>query len=158
EVAGQRADQIEERFWATYWHPVRSASGSIIGVNVAAEEITERKRNERMLRDARDAAEQALQHLQETQKSLIESEKLSAVGRLVAGVAHEINSPVGTCLTVASSLERKTALFAAEVARGELKRSRLAQFLEVVGDASSQLIANLGRAAELTRSFKQVAV
>ena len=67
EVAGQRADQIGERFWITYWHPLRSPSGEIVGVNVAAEEITERKRAEaalqesqREIRTARDAAEAAL--------------------------------------------------------------------------------------------------
>ena len=49
EVAGQRADQIEERFWVTYWHPMRGPNGDIVGVNVAAEEITERKRAEAAL-------------------------------------------------------------------------------------------------------------
>ena len=49
EVAGQRADQIDERFWITYWHPLRSPSG---GINVAAEEITERKRAEAALQGA----------------------------------------------------------------------------------------------------------
>ena len=76
EVAGQRADQTGERFWITYWHPLRSPSGEIVGVNVAAEEITERKRaeaalqaGERELRRARDAAEAALRNLRETQDS-----------------------------------------------------------------------------------------
>jgi PAS domain S-box-containing protein len=50
EVAGQRADQTDERSWITYWHPLRSPSGEIVGVNVAAEEITERKRAEAALR------------------------------------------------------------------------------------------------------------
>ena len=158
EVAGQRPDQKEERFWITYWHPQRGPTGDIIGINVAAEEITERKRNEREIRSARDAAEAALHHLQETQASLIEAEKLAALGRLVAGVAHEINSPVGISLTVASELGRKSALFAAEVARGGLKRSSLIDFTELVRDASSQLTGNLTRAAELIQSFKQVAV
>ena len=74
EVAGQRADQTDERFWVTYWHPHRNADGEIVGVNVAAEEITERKRaevalkaSERELRQARDTAEAALQNLRETQ-------------------------------------------------------------------------------------------
>ena len=49
EVAGQRADQTDERFWVTYWHPHRNADGEIVGVNVAAEEITERKRAEAAL-------------------------------------------------------------------------------------------------------------
>ena len=50
EVAGQRADQTDERLWVTYWHPLRNSAGEIVGVNVAAEEITERKRAEGALR------------------------------------------------------------------------------------------------------------
>ena len=132
EVAGQRADQAEERSWITYWHPLRAPSGEIVAVNVAAEEITERKRSEPEMRRAREAAEPALEHLRETQASLVEAEKLAALGRLVAGVAHEINGPVGTSLTVASSLQRRYEGFAAEVGRGDIRRSALNEFLDVV--------------------------
>jgi PAS domain S-box-containing protein len=157
EVAGQRGDQVEERSWITYWHPLRAPSGEIVAVNVAAEEITERKRAEQEVRNAKDAAETALRHLRETQESLIEAEKLAALGRLVAGVAHEVNSPIGVGLTVASTLQRKVELFAEEVARGGLRRSRLNEFMELVRDASSQLVSNLDRVAERVQSFKQVA-
>src|ERR1044071_6542579 len=54
EVKGQRTDQPEERFWITYWPPLRSATGEIIAVNVAAEEITDRKRAEQEMTRARD--------------------------------------------------------------------------------------------------------
>src|ERR1700743_3837927 len=62
EVAGQRADQPEQRSWVTYWHPLRAPHGEIVAVNVAAEEITARKRSEQEMRRAREAAEQALEN------------------------------------------------------------------------------------------------
>src|SRR4029078_7862464 len=275
EVAGQRADQADERFWVTYWHPHRNPAGEIVGVNVAAEEITERKRaeaalraserqfhtladsipqlvwmadasgaiywfnnhwheytgrafgevnahgwhavlgehwikalqsgtaieaelsllgqggiyrpfltrvvplrdaanavygwigthidiserkrSERELRSAKDAAEAALRNLRETQNSLIEAEKLAALGRLVAGVAHEINNPLGTALTVASSMEEKSRLFASEAALGTLKRSSLNEYIDSVRQGYTQLSQSLNRAAGLINSFKQVA-
>lgn len=157
EVTGQRPDQPGERSWITYWHPLRAPSGEIVAINVAAEEITERKRSEREVRRAREAAEETLEHLRETQASLIEAEKLAALGRLVAGVAHDINSPIGSSLTVASALRRKYELFAAEVGRGEIRRSSLNEFLDAVRGASVQLVADLERAFELAQSFNQVA-
>jgi signal transduction histidine kinase len=76
----------------------------------------------------------------------------------VAGVAHEVNNPVGISLTVASSLARRCQEFADEIEAGPMRRSRLAEFVEGNKDAANQLVANLHRAGELIQSFKQVAV
>jgi PAS domain S-box-containing protein len=145
------------RQWLVNKLPLLNSDGEIQNIVTVALDIGERKRGELEMRKAKDAAEAALRNLRETQNSLIEAEKLAALGRLVAGVAHEVNNPVGISLTVASSLERKIAMFAEEVARGGLRRSSLNDFVESNRDAASQLVANLNRAAELIQSFKQVA-
>jgi signal transduction histidine kinase len=137
--------------------PLRDATDAVYGWIGTHIDISERKRSERELRSAKDAAEAALRNLRETQNSLIEAEKLAALGRLVAGVAHEINNPLGTALTVASTIEQKSKSFASQAALGTLKRSSLNEYVEAVREGSSQLLDSLNRAAGLILSFKQVA-
>ena len=121
-------------------------------------DVTDRRRAEDELRSAKEHAESTLAELKDAQASLVEAEKLAAIGGLVAGVAHEVNNPVGISLTVASSLIRRVDQFQLELAGGQLKKSRLDEFLSGAREAAAQLVANLTRAGELVQSFKQVAV
>jgi predicted ATPase/signal transduction histidine kinase/tRNA A-37 threonylcarbamoyl transferase component Bud32 len=101
---------------------------------------------------------QALTNLQTTQKQLVESEKMASLGGLVAGVAHEINTPVGISITAASLLADKATEFFETFKSGQMKRSQLEKFLDTAMQSSSMVLSNLNRAADLISSFKQVAV
>jgi len=124
---------------------------------LAAEE-SERTRAADELRAARDRAETALADLRATQRSLIEAEKMASLGQMVAGVAHEINTPVGIALTAASHLADETRKLNAAMDANALRRSQLEEYVETAADAARLLMSNMHRASELIQSFKQVAV
>jgi len=127
-------------------------------VEVFRENAIAKRLAELELKASKEHAENALRELQEAQQSLIEAEKLAALGGLVAGVAHEVNNPIGISLTVASSFARRCDRFAEEISDGTVRRSKLDEFIAGSREAAKQLVANLNRAADLIQSFKQVAV
>jgi len=102
--------------------------------------------------------QESLDRLKQTQNQLVESEKMAALGGLVAGVAHEINTPVGIGVTAASHLEERTKKFSEIYKSGKLARSDFESFISVAQESSKMILSNMNRAADLIQSFKQVAV
>jgi signal transduction histidine kinase len=117
------------------------------------------------IRKAKDSLEkqnaalnQALTQLQEAQTELVRQEKLASLGQMVAGVAHEINTPLGICVTATSHLVQELKLTKEELAAGEMTEDSLNTFFDVVDQSLRIMTTNTQRAAALVRSFKQVAV
>lgn len=102
--------------------------------------------------------QQVLKTLQVTQDHLVQSEKMGALGNLVAGVSHEINTPIGIGVTAISYLDQKTKEFKSLYETGKMKKSDLEQFLSITQETNAMVQTNLERASSLVRSFKQISV
>lgn len=110
------------------------------------------------LLEAKQQAESALARQQEMQHELVQTEKLAALGGLVAGIAHEINTPIGIALSAATHLEAETHKTNHIYAAGELSEEALMDYFTTTNQASYLVTTNIQRAANLIQSFKRVAV
>ncbi|MES2759565.1 MAG: GAF domain-containing sensor histidine kinase [Pseudomonadota bacterium] len=127
-------------------------------VSNALQGLRSMDRLERAVHERTALLEQRNVALQEAQSELVRQEKLASLGRLVAGVAHEINTPLGICVTATSHLVQELKLTREELAAGAMTADSLEQFLDIVDQSLRIMTTNTQRAAALVRSFKQVAV
>ncbi|MBB4844044.1 PAS domain S-box-containing protein [Paucibacter oligotrophus] len=156
--------------------PVFDKEGRFCGYRGIGRNITAAKLAEQALRDSQTALgtlnaeleqrvarrthelSDALQHLRSAQDDLLRSEKMAALGSLVAGVAHELNTPLGNCLTTASTLDERMRELRRSFDGGQMRRSELTRFLDDGRSACSILLSSMGTANELVAHFKQVSV
>ena len=131
-------------------------------VEERTQELTAANEELRALNEEMIAMNEDLVHtnerLQTMQSYLIQSEKMAALGNLVAGIAHEINTPIGVGVTAASHLNNLTEEFAMACAKAAPSRRDMDEYMEDAQASSSILLKNLERASRLIKSFKQVSV
>jgi signal transduction histidine kinase len=135
---------------------LKEAEGALRLLNEQLETRVEQRTE--ALQGANVELRNTLERLTLAQRQLLEAEKLASLGGLVAGIAHEINTPLGIGVTAASYLNEETRRISRLIERDELKRSDLDAFQQTARESSDLILRNLQRADRLVRSFKQVAV
>jgi signal transduction histidine kinase len=130
--------------------------GKVVKFITTWAEITERKQAEDTLRDAHARLEKLVRELNLARAELVRSEKLVALGSLVAGVAHELNTPLGNCLMMASAMQELTEHLSAKLYAQGMSKSGLIEYFNQVEDAVDFLNRNLNSVGDLIQRFKQV--
>jgi signal transduction histidine kinase/ligand-binding sensor domain-containing protein len=141
-----------------YWRTRRLRNEKIALETLVNERTEDLKTANFQLEQHQEELRSTLENLQKTQEQLIESEKMAALGGLVAGVAHEINTPVGIGVTAISNLMEEVQKMAELFKKDEISRKDFKEFLQSTHEAGMLIQRNLERTASLIQSFKQVSV
>jgi len=125
----------------------------------AEEELRVHKEHlEDLVKERTEKLQQSLDNLMETQNQLVESEKMASLGRLVGGVAHELNTPIGICITAISHLQDETKKFNGAFLDSGLTKSDFCQFINASNQSTEIITSNLERASDLVKNFKLISV
>ncbi len=142
--------------------PLRDAQGQITGAIETLIDVTQLKRTQTTLeevnRDLEARVEARNVELKHAMGQLVQSEKLAALGSLVAGIAHELNTPIGNVMTVASTMKEEVADFSQRLVSGSARRSDVERSAARLQEASILIERNAVKAAKLISDFKEVAV
>lgn len=158
-------------FWATTFSAV-SVICTLVGLSMTAGIRSQYRRAVSLSEDLADLnqdleqkvvmrtaeLEETLQRLRQTQDDLIQSEKLASLGCMVAGIAHELNTPLGNALTVSTTLAESTKVMLGQFEAGAMKKSDLMQGLVAAHEMAMLIDRSVKRSSALVDSFKQVAV
>ncbi|WP_222424053.1 hybrid sensor histidine kinase/response regulator [Desulfamplus magnetovallimortis] len=158
---GDTVDALRLGAWDYIIKPIQDMTVLIHSVTKCLERaqlLREKEQYRKGLEKVNAQLIQSLDALEKTKDKLVQAEKMAALGGLVAGVAHEINTPVGIAITAASFLKDRTGSINSLFTSGTLKKSDLENYLQNMGEVSHSILVNMERAAALIKSFKQVAV
>ncbi|WP_339878460.1 ATP-binding protein [Pseudidiomarina gelatinasegens] len=121
-------------------------------------EIRQRRTIETDLREINSRLQESLSALERAQDQLIESEKMASLGGLVAGITHDVNTPIGISVTAATYIRDQLAEAERALGNKELTQAQLKKVFALSKESLDLLESNLARASDLISSFKQVAV
>ncbi|MCQ8847903.1 ATP-binding protein [Alteromonas stellipolaris] len=139
-----------------YMHRQRQAEEQHRKLNASLEEMVSQRTN--ALKDANQELIQTLEKLHEFQRQIVQNEKMASLGDMVAGVAHEVNTPIGLGVTASTMMLDRLAVIERDFENKTLKASAMKRFMDESHENLNIIYRNLNRAAELISSFKQVAV
>lgn len=122
------------------------------------EEVDLRRHTEQELLTKQTEMQRYVDELNMAQERLVSSEKMAALGGLVAGITHDINTPVGIGVTATSFLQERLIQIENAYKEKTLSPKALEEFINDAKQSTSLLTTNLDRASELVASFKQIAV